>query len=183
MTKEEFNKLDTLKQVEYINNELENNNSVTSVCKSLGIGRSTIRDRFKKINYIYSKELNKYIYNNCNTDVNVGKVDKYVQTTASNTDGCNIVEISDSTQLQENILNIAKEYDTLIEMLEMYKKNKKILSNNIIIDLDNEETSLTTVRINTDVLKMFNQFCIDHKEFKKVDLLSMAIKEYILNHK
>lgn len=182
MTKDEFNSLDSVEQVEYINNQLENNNSVTSVCKILGIGRSTIRDRFKKINYIYSKELNKYIYNNCNTDVNIEKVDKNAQTTASNTDGC-IVKIPDSTQLQENILNIAKEYDTLIEMLEMYKKNKKILSNNIIIDLDNEETSLTTVRINTDVLKMFNQFCIDHKEFKKVDLLSMAIKEYILNHK
>ena len=182
MTKDEFNSLDNVEQVEYINNQLENNNSVTSVCKSLSIGRSTIRDRFKKINYIYSKELNKYIYNNCNTDVDIKKVDKYVKTTASNTDGC-IVNIPDSTQLQENILNIAKEYDTLIEMLDMYKKNKKILSNNIIIDLDNEETSLTTVRINTDVLKMFNQFCIDHKEFKKVDLLSMAIKEYILNHK
>lgn len=182
MTKDEFNSLDSVEQVEYINNQLENNNSVTSVCKMLGIGRSTIRDRFKKINHVYSKELNKYIYNNCNTDVNIEKVDKNAQTTASNTDGC-IVEIPDSTQLQENILNIAKEYDTLIEMLEMYKKNKKILSNNIIIDLDNEETSLTTVRINTDVLKMFNQFCIDHKEFKKVDLLSMAIKEYILNHK
>lgn len=182
MTKDEFNSLDSIDQVEYINNQLENNNSVTSVCKSLGIGRSTVRDRFKKNNYIYSKDLNKYIYNNCNTDVNIEKVDKNVQTTASNTDGC-IVEIPDSAKLQENILNIAKEYDTLIEMLEMYKKNKKILSNNIIIDLDNEETSLTTVRINTDVLKIFNQFCTEHKEFKKVDLLSMAIKEYILNHK
>ena len=67
-------------------------------------------------------------------------------------------------------------------MLEMYKKNKKVLNNNIVIDLDNAETTLTTIRVNSDVLKMFNDFCIQHKEFKKVDLISMALKEYILNH-
>lgn len=179
MTKEEFNNLDIIQQLEYINNQLKNNESITSICKYIGIGRSTIRDRFKKINYTYSKELNKYVNNNCNTDVNIKKITK---TTVSNTGGCNIVKELDSNQIQENMLNIAKEYDTLIEMLEMYKKNKKILNNNIIIDLDNNETTLTTIRINTDILKMFNEFCQDHKEFKKVDLLSMAIKEYILNH-
>ena len=43
MNREEFDKLELLYQVEYINNQLENNNSVTSVCKQLKIGRSTIR--------------------------------------------------------------------------------------------------------------------------------------------
>lgn len=182
MNKDDFNKLDTLNQIEYINVQLENNNSITSVCKTIGIGRSTISDRFKKAGYTYSKQFKRYIYNDCSTDVNVKKIDELTQTTDSNTDGSNIIDVLEPAQIQENILNIAKEYDTLIEMLEMYKKNKKVLNNNIVIDLDNAETTLTTIRVNSDVLKMFNNFCIQHKEFKKVDLISMALKEYILNH-
>ena len=49
MDREEFDKLEVLDQVEYINNQLENNKSIASVCKDLKIGRSTIRDRFKKL--------------------------------------------------------------------------------------------------------------------------------------
>lgn len=182
MNKDDFNKLDTLDQIEYINVQLENNNSITSICKTIGIGRSTISDRFKKAGYTYSKQLKKYINNDCSTDVNIKKIDELAQTTDSNTDGSNIIDVLEPAQIQENILNIAKEYDTLIEMLEMYKKNKKVLNNNIVIDLDNAETTLTTIRVNSDVLKMFNNFCIQHKEFKKVDLISMALKEYVLNH-
>ncbi|MDE3490436.1 hypothetical protein PV449_18465, partial [Clostridioides difficile] len=61
MNKDKFNELDISEQIEYINNQLENNETLTYICKNIGIGRSTIRDRFKKANYSYSKDLNKYI--------------------------------------------------------------------------------------------------------------------------
>lgn len=60
INKEEFNKLEVLEQIQYINRELEDNKSITSVCKELEIGRSTIKYRFKKANYSYTKDLNKY---------------------------------------------------------------------------------------------------------------------------
>ena len=51
MNKTEFNNLDVLEQIEYINKNLLEGNTLTNVCKNIGIGRSTIRDRFKKVSY------------------------------------------------------------------------------------------------------------------------------------
>ena len=61
MIKEEFNNLDIMNQVEYINKMLNEKKSLTNIASDLNIGRSTIRDRFKKVNYIYDKKLNQYI--------------------------------------------------------------------------------------------------------------------------
>ena len=46
MTKEDFNNLDIIEQINYINEKLVEGNTLTNICKSIGIGRSTIRYRF-----------------------------------------------------------------------------------------------------------------------------------------
>ena len=60
MNKTEFNNLDVMEQIKYINSQLIEGNTLTNVCKSIGIGRSTIRDRFKKVSYEYNKTINQY---------------------------------------------------------------------------------------------------------------------------
>ena len=60
MNKTEFNSLDIMEQIEYINKSLLNGNTLTNICKSIGIGRSTIRDRFEKVSYKYNKSINQY---------------------------------------------------------------------------------------------------------------------------
>ena len=60
MNKTEFNSLEVLEQIEYINKSLLEGSTLTNVCKSIGIGRSTIRDRFKKVSYEYNKSINQY---------------------------------------------------------------------------------------------------------------------------
>ena len=53
MNRFEFDKLDKFEQVNYINSELKKSGlTLTKICNKLEIGRSTIRDRFKK-NRIY----------------------------------------------------------------------------------------------------------------------------------
>lgn len=171
MIKEEFNKLDVLKQVEYINLRLNEGGTLTSITKEMGIGRSTLTDRFKKIKYRYNKSNNMYEYNDSNT--NVKKVEKAsiqkcnisveeieIKTNDSNTD----VGLINDKGIQSNLINIAKEYNTLVEMIELYKKNSNILSNQIVIDLDTNDNTLTTVRVNTEVLRQFNDFIEEHKE-------------------
>jgi len=58
----EFDRLEVLSQLEYINNELTKGNTLTKICESVGIGRTTIRDRFLKERYSFNKTNNKYEY-------------------------------------------------------------------------------------------------------------------------
>lgn len=191
MTKDQFNQLEKLEQVQYINDKLKEGYSLTKISKELGVGRSTITDRFNKINYFYSKESNEYIYNDSVTDVDrsvrpskakeditINEVNEKLNN-SSNTD----VSLMSDKVVQSNLINLSKEYQTLIEMIELYKKNSNILSTQIVIDLETTDNTLTTLRVNTDVLRQFNEFVDEHKEYKKVDLVSMALKEYMSNHK
>ena len=187
MNKDKFNKLPILEQIDFINSQIENNNSITSVCKKLGIGRSTIRDRFKKVNYEYSKDLNKYIYieekikdiiisdNKCNTSVIDNK-----QNVKSNP----IVTILEKTdiEIQNNLLDLVNNYDVLKEIIELHRCNTSVIKQQIIINLEDSETTTTTLRVNTSILDKFNNFCIQNKQFTKVDLLSQALKNFIEQH-
>lgn len=189
MTKDELKQLDIMDQIEYINLQLTKGGTLTSICKEIGIGRSTLTDRFRKINYLFSKSNNRYEYNDSNTTVrsvekatiqkcNISVEEIETKANDSNTD----VGLINDKSIQGNLINIAKEYNTLIEMIELYKKNSNILINQIVIDLDTTDNTLTTLRVNTEVLRQFNEFIEEHKEYKKMDLVSMALKEYVLNH-
>lgn len=192
MNKEEFNKLPISEQINFINSELKNNKSITSVCKELGVGRSTIRDRFKKANYSYSKDLNKYTFNDntesssqeliqdknrCNTS------DIYNKSTdlSNNNSIITVLEKSDK-EIQKNLLDLVNNYDVLKEIIELHRRNTSVIKQQIIINLEDTETTTTTLRINKTILEKFNEFCNENKQFKKVDLLSQSLKNFIEQH-
>lgn len=179
MNKDKFNNLDVMEQVEYINSLLENKRSLTSISKDLSIGRSTISERFKKIGYKYNKQLNQYIKHINNTDV--------VQSNTKSLKSINNNDLemynNSNTDVNNKIINITNEYETLMQMIELYKSNSNILQSKIIIDLPKAESELTSFRVNKEILKQFNEFTKEQKEFKKIDLVSMALKEYIENHR
>lgn len=188
MNKEEFNSLEVMDQIEYINKLLKKDMTLTSISKTLDIGRSTIRDRFKKLNYRYSKELNKYILNEnsiCNTDVIQGNKKSLKSINANDLkkydDSITDVKALDET-MKSKLINVMGEYDVLMEMIELYKCNSQVLQSNVIIDLPDVESELTSFRVNKEILKEFNDFVKNQKEFRKIDLVSMALKEYMENH-
>ncbi|HEK4848153.1 TPA: hypothetical protein SOL18_003710, partial [Clostridioides difficile] len=61
MDRQTFDNLSIPQQIEYINNQLLNNNTLTNICKNIGIGRTTIRDRFKKFGYEFDPKQKLYI--------------------------------------------------------------------------------------------------------------------------
>ena len=63
MTKEEFNKLEVLEQLEYVNNLLAEGKSLRIISGSLGMSKTTFRDRFTKIGYIYDANTSQYSKN------------------------------------------------------------------------------------------------------------------------
>lgn len=188
MNKDEFNSLEVIEQIEYVNKLLKDNMTLTSISKVLGIGRSTIRDRFKKLEYTYSKDLNQYILNeniDCYTDVvhsgtkslNSINADNLKKYDVSDTDVKNL----DKT-IKGKLVNVMSEYDVLMEMIELYKRNSSVLQSSIVIDLPNVESELTSFRVNKEILKQFKEFVKEQRGYKNVDLVSMALKEYMENH-
>lgn len=186
MNKDEFNELDILKQIEYINLKLENNNTLTYICKNIGISRSTIRDRFKKANYSYSKDLNKYIHE-CIMDVSQNN--KYTMNDIqkeNNVSNTNVVQFDivrevmnkSDKEIKDNLLDMVANYDILKEIIELHKCNTSVVKQQIIINLEESESKLTTLRINSKELELFNKFCDNNKQFKKIDLISQALKEF-----
>ncbi|EGT3847226.1 hypothetical protein RZ882_018835 [Clostridioides difficile] len=192
MNKDKFNELDISKQIEYINNQLENNETLTYICKNIGIGRSTIRDRFKKANYSYSKDLNKYIHE-CITDVlqepnikNNRCITTDIQKEKNNISDTNVIQ-SDAVrevinksdkEIKDNLLDIVSNYDVLKEIIELHKCNTSVIKQQIVIDLEDSDSKLTTLRVNSKELELFNKFCDNNKQFKKIDLISQALKEF-----
>lgn len=192
MTREQFDKLEVLEQIKYINRKLEDNSSITSVCKDLNISRSTIRDRFKKLDYSYSKDLNRYVHNDSVTDV-VQKVtvenNKSISdvthkgNNVSNTDVARVDKVTDiinksDVEIKETIIDIVNNYDILKEIIELHKCNTSVIKQQIVIDVEESESKLTTLRVNRKELELFNKFCDANKQYKKIDLISQALKEF-----
>lgn len=191
MNRIEFDKLDKFEQVNYINNQLEKSSlTLTKICEKIGIGRSTVRDRFKSVGYIYNKDSNLYI-TGCNTSVisdnkdknnnvyNMSNIDIEYKDNNSNT---SVITLDDSV-IRENIIALAKDYQDIQQMLQDYRQNKMIINKQIIIDylsnVEDSETKLTTLRVNKHALEKFNSFVENNKQFTKVDLFSQALINFI----
>ena len=117
--------LEVLSQLEYINTELTKKNTLSEICKSVGIGRTTIRDRFLKERYSFNKTNNRYEY-----DKNIIKVLK------KQAKG-QMVFFEDTPQ---NITSIAGD------------SNKKPLQPNKSVDIISEKLQPKSVaKINTEV--------------------------------
>lgn len=196
MTKEQFNRLDVLDQIKYINNQLGNNMTLTLVCKELNIGRSTIRDRFKKLSYTYSKDLNRYTYNSSKTDVVLRDIEKnnnsisdviHIENKDKNTNTSQVDKVTDiinksDVEVRETIIDIVNNYDVLKEIIELHRRNTSVIKQQIVIDIEDAESKLTTLRVNSKELELFNSFCEDNKQYRKIDLISQALKEFRERH-
>lgn len=74
LTKTKFNKLTVKDQVSYFNLELNKGFNIQEICKSIEISYNTIKSRFKRNNYVYSKISNKY--QNTDTIIPIDEISK-----------------------------------------------------------------------------------------------------------
>lgn len=186
MNKDQFNALEILEQVEYINKGLESE-SVTKVCASIGIDRATVRKRFARNGY----ELvdNKYIPTESTPITTTKKT-----TVATKNTSTSKVTKKATEQTQEN--KQMKALESKIESLE-----KQIESINNILDTITTETTnngtknnikikkykgvegVRSYRVNAKVLEQWKVFCKAHSEHKVGDLLANAMVEYMNKYK
>lgn len=200
-----FDKLNIEEQIKYINDELRKGSSLTNICKNIGIGRTTVRDRASKIEYKFSTEINQYVTEHENK--NIEKANKIDVSSNSYKHVENITDLKRSKESKNNIsehvitqqlVNSSKD---VINMLEWFKnfKNREDEVNEILAwakeqkergeIIDIPEITIDPEWINGDVktrsftiyLKVLNEFIKFAKKqpFSQQDLMSMALVEYI----
>lgn len=148
MKKDQFNKLNIDNQIEYFNNKLSEGKSLTSICKSIEIGRSTISDRFKKSNYKYNKSSNQYelIKNNVNIIdvININNSSTTAVGCVDNTIDDNILDIVNlsNDNIKNNLLSLASEYEILQKIIDNYRRNSSVIKKQIVIDVPDSDSKI-----------------------------------------
>lgn len=210
LNKDQLDKMPLDDQIKYINNELmKEGSSLTGVCKAIGIGRSTVRERFKKLGFIFDKGSNQYIKIDKSPDIN-----QTTTSTATKIQDIKIQEVvkkknsgvavnsldvitsnGDVVKAEKQEINghkigyILSKFDTLEEMIRIFEAKKESVGSgdqDIVIDLIDDrhlDPKPRSFRVNTFVLNDWDQFCNENRYYQKMDLVSMALKEYIERHK
>lgn len=206
MDKQEFNKLEILQQLEYVNNELIKGKSLREISSSLEMSKTTFRDRFIKIGYIFNKPTKQYIKDNsipkevkCKHNTNILQKNENIDNKAiAKHEYKSNIDIFSDKDTKNKMLEIIGQYDDIVkmievsenikEMLEWYSKQKNIINiepSELKIDSNklNGEVKTTTVRLYSEVWEQFREFMEGYKEYKSMDLISMALVEYIKKYK
>lgn len=206
LNKDQLDQMLLYDQIKYINNELrKEGSSLTGVCKAIGIGRTTVRERAKKQGFVFNKALNQYVEIE-NKQKNIGRVTP-ADTKKSNAYDTNIQDVikeknsgvvsfnngvvmTDNQEINSNKMGyILSKINTLEEMIMIFEAKKESVGSgdhDIIIDLIDDrhlDPKPRSFRVNSFVLNDWDQFCNENRYYQKMDLVSMALKEYIESHK
>lgn len=190
MNKLEFNKLDIQDQVNFLNNELSKNTtiSVTRLCKQLFLNKSTVVDRFTKAGYKYNHEIRQY---------SKGDTVEVIQKDSKSI--TNKIDAVPEVPKENNITGIPQEQlQGLLELLELKDQLKELIQNNIksknIVEVDLHELKIDKtkfegelkgrlVKVYDNVNNSWIKFCKENNQFKMQDLYSMALLEFMDKYK
>lgn len=182
MNKDEFNKLDVYEQLNYINKKLKQGKSLRAISGELNISKSTIRNRFKKIDYVFHIVDKQYI-----------KIENYKTTTE-------VLKIDNNKEQEKynnsDLVLFNKYKNDFLELMQLKDSIKELIQNNhkSIINVEPIELKINTevlqgaavnrsVKIYNNVYEELKELYKIYPEFKKYDLLSMAIHEFFLKYK
>ena len=191
MNRTDFDVLEVLEQIKYINKSLLEGNTLTNICKSIGIGRSTIRDRFKKVSYEYNKSINQYesiveiIEAETIAPAGANKpikedVKPFVQ------ESSNLVVGTELYKNNEILINMINNYDDnlskLNELYDWYKlqsSNKVVQTEKFKVDDFEGDIVVRSYKLYEPIQREFLEFCKKNNKYKVQDILSQALKEFL----
>lgn len=179
--------------INYINKLLEQGKTVKEIREILGVGEKSFQKQIKKLGYKYNQKIRRYepiseiletsLTNNSNNEIERLK---------KANDKSMIFDIPKEIEPEDfknNIIDLAINYKKIKQMLDDFEHTKSI--QNVVevvhqgIKIDNPETEVerTTVRVGKNILKKWNQFCDQNKQYSKKDLLGQALIEFIDKYK
>lgn len=178
MTNEEFKKLNDIDKINYINSELKTGKYVKDIRPALGISEDYLQELMRNNNYKFNQKMKQYIPI---TEITTKPLE------------VSVVETNTSTLITTKKANtldyISDNINILMDMIEKYKASTKsttqTTTNYITIDLVDDKhlkPKPKSIRINEFVYQEWQEFC-DKQHYSKMDLISMALKEYMDKYK
>lgn len=161
--------------INYINELLKQGKTVKEIRGIIGYTEKKFQKEIKSLGYKFDQKIKQYtLIGECNTTCNTSDLEPIE--IVSNT---NVQQI-EYNSLQTNTLDyLTNNLDILKLIIEKFSSLDTEVNTDIVIKLDNTGNTLTSIRVNTTILNKFNSFCEDNKTFKKSDLISMALAEYV----
>lgn len=178
MTNEEFKKLNDIDKINYINSELKTGKYVKDIRPALGISEDYLQELMRNNNYKFNQKMKQYIPI---TEITTKPLE--VSVVKANTKTLLTTEKSNTLDYINDNINI------LMDMIEKYKtttqSTTQSTTNYITIDLVDDKhlkPKPKSIRINEFVYQEWQEFC-DKQHYSKMDLISMALKEYMDKYK
>ena len=189
MDRTKFDSMQVLEQINYINSKLTEGNTITKICGAIGIGRTTIRDRFIKENYIFNKTNNTY---NKSDDKSMTKVINESAPNKNNTivnikNAYELQSIKDFNNIKDDMTELINNKDELLEMLKDYKSHTNVTDisqlniNNLPQEMQ-KDISTKSFKVYTPAFELFDKLCKEYSSIKKQDIVSLALYEFYLKY-
>lgn len=186
MNSTDFKKLDIESKVKYVNELLQQGDSVDNIRINLGVGKNYIGNTFKEDGYKLNRNINQYI--KCDDVVtNTTNVVKQNIKPSEPKKETNNINTNDSyyKALEGQIKDIQKQINLINNRLDNNSITTNVVTDTTSIihsDIDklrNTDTTSSHYRIYKDIQEEFKAFCKEHKQYKVQDIISSAIKEYL----
>lgn len=178
MTNEEFKKLNDIDKINYINSELKTGKYVKDIRPALGISEDYLQELMRNNNYKFNQKMKQYIPI---TEITTKPLE--VSVVETNTNTLLTTEKANTLDYINDNINI------LMDIIEKYKtttqSTNETTTNYITIDLVDDKhlkPKPKSIRINEFVYQEWQEFC-DKQHYSKMDLISMALKEYMDKYK
>lgn len=193
MNREEFNQLDIKGQVDYFNEELkQENNNFNAICKSIGVSKNTILNRFKKEGLLPAKQGQKIIafYDYLTTENSEVKNSEVKNIRAENSALTNLT--SEKLPMKnKSKASDPKDIDLILKRIELLEKKveeyntklcctKEHLNGEFRSDKDfinsYENTTTKTFKIDVEVYQELENLFDKYKMYKRQDIVSSLLK-------
>ena len=169
MDKQQFNNLEVLEQIKYINRQLEFK-SLRKICESIGIKRKAVNDKFKDVGYTLVG--NQYIA----TDTDTKKANNNNSKTVENTNNISIT-IEQYNSLEKRIKDIEKKLHTLSNNNTTNTQQKQ--NNDKEIKFYKNVSVVRAYRVDTEVQQRFKEYCSKNNQYKISDIISTALENFL----
>lgn len=155
MLREEFDNMDVFEQIKYINEKLLEQ-SLTKICDSIGISRTTVTKRFRSVDYVFDKYTNQYQIADEMKDYDY----------AISVLEAKINELSEKVTVLEQERN-----NNATDIQQVDNSNVRFYKNDTIV---------RAYRIDDEIYQRFKQYTDENKQYKISDIISTALEDFLI---